>query len=105
MDNFKIIYKILKHLEKSMDFDYVDTKEISPQKLGISEQRWSKIIKMLYDEDYIEGVFIIKGMGQSYPGIKFDNIQITMTGLEYLEENSFMKKASSLFKDAIDIVK
>ena len=38
MDNFKIIYKILSALEKSMDLESVDTERISSNNLGISQQ-------------------------------------------------------------------
>lgn len=31
-------------------------------------------------------------------GIKFDNVQITLKGLEYLSENSLMKKVANIAK-------
>ena len=45
MDNFKIIYRILRFLEKAMDLEEVDTDRISAEALGISEQRWIAIMK------------------------------------------------------------
>lgn len=56
MNNFKIIYHILRYLEKAMDYDEADMNFISAAKLGISEQRWTAIMKMLAKEKYIEGI-------------------------------------------------
>ncbi|WP_243009241.1 YjcQ family protein [Clostridium sp. AM58-1XD] len=39
MDNFSVIYKILKALEKAMDIDEFDPASISHKKLGITCQR------------------------------------------------------------------
>ena len=47
MDNFKIIYRILRYLEKAMDYDKADLDFISYAKLGITEQRWVAIMEML----------------------------------------------------------
>lgn len=46
MDNFKIIYKILSTLEKSMDLEQCNLDSISPEVLKISEERWNKYIEM-----------------------------------------------------------
>ena len=55
MDNFKIIYKILKILEQSMDLDSPDWATLlSPESLGISQNRWNAIIKMLADAEYVK---------------------------------------------------
>ena len=102
MDNFKVIYKILKTLEKAMDVDEFDTGLISPEALGISQRRWCAIIAMLVENGYIKGVGLMKTMG--YETVKVKNIQITLKGLEYLDENSFMKKAANLAKGIADII-
>ena len=44
MDNFKIIYKILSALEKSMDLEECNLDSISPKALKISNERWNKYI-------------------------------------------------------------
>lgn len=105
MDNFKIIYKILKRLERAMDEDEFDKKEIMHEALGISEARWAKIMEMLANEGYVQGVYIINIAGRMYPGIKIADIRITLKGLEYLEENSMMKKAGELVKGVIELMK
>ena len=55
MDNFTVIYKILKTLEQAMDYDEFDVKQISHTRLNISYQRWEKILIMLAKSGYIRG--------------------------------------------------
>lgn len=91
MDNFKIIYKILSVLEKSMDLENVDIERISSNNLGISQQRWNKYMEMLLDAGYIKGVTIQKYVtGET--NVDAEDIRITLKGLEYLSENSIMQK-------------
>lgn len=95
MDNFKIIYKILRLLEEAMDDDYFDRSMLSAEYFGVSENRLNAILKMLQDEGYVKGVIYVKGLA----GVKLErNFGITLKGLEYLEENSTMKKAAALLK-------
>lgn len=102
MDNFKIIYKILKILEKAMDYDEPDFSLISAEALGISQNRWDAIMVMLQEDGYIEGVHYVKTMGMK--GVKLTNLRITLKGLGYLEENSFMKKAANIAKGISDLI-
>ncbi|NLK95878.1 MAG: hypothetical protein GX275_11955 [Clostridiales bacterium] len=46
-DNFKIIYKIPKVLEKGMDAEEFDNSNISKETLVITEARWCRIIAMI----------------------------------------------------------
>ena len=89
MDNFKVIYKILKVLESAMDCDEVD-------RSLLKAENFENIIRMLAKEEYITGVIIVDMIG--IQGIKFDDVRITLKGLEYLSENSLMKKAANLAK-------
>lgn len=102
MDNFKIIYRILKALEKSMDCEEFNQELISPESLGISVERWKKLIKMLSDEGYIEGVHVIE-TNAGVLVVKLLNLAITLKGLEYLNENSLMRKAANLAKGISDM--
>lgn len=99
MDNFSIIYKILKALEKAMDYDEFDTKTISHERFGIPYQRWEKILIMMVRSGYIEGVIFDQTLGDYSPHI-VEPIQpvITLKGLEYLSENTLMKKAANIAK-------
>ncbi|MEG2353586.1 MAG: YjcQ family protein [Clostridium sp.] len=47
MDNFKIIYRILKALEKVMDSEEFDVSTIFHETLKISYPRWEKTLIML----------------------------------------------------------
>ena len=103
MDNFKIIYKILSVLEKSMDLENVDIERISSNNLGISQQRWNKYMEMLLDAGYIKGVTIQKYV----PGetnVDAEDIRITLKGLEYLSENSIMQKMYKAAKGITDLI-
>ncbi|MDE7436675.1 MAG: YjcQ family protein [Lachnospiraceae bacterium] len=97
MDNFSVIYKILKALEKAMDYDEFDTKLISHERFGISYQRWEKILIMLVKSGYIEGVAFDQTLSD-YSQCIVEPIHpvITLKGLEYLSENTLMKKAANL---------
>lgn len=97
MDNFKIIYKILKELEKGMDSERFDVSLISHETLKISYPRWEKILIMLVKAGYIEGVVYSQCCSDYSPKIDQPiTPTITMKGLEYLEENSLMAKAKEL---------
>ena len=103
MDNFKIIYKILSVLEKSMDLENVDIERISSNKLGISQQRWNKYMEMLLDAGYIKGVTIQKYVtGET--NVDAEDIRITLKGLEYLSENSIMQKMYKAAKGITDLI-
>ena len=103
MDNFKIIYKILSVLEKSMDLENVDIERISSNNLGISQQRWNKYMEMLLDAGYIKGVTIQKYVtGET--NVDAEDIRITLKGLEYLSENSIMQKMYKAAKGIMDLI-
>ncbi len=95
MDNFIIIYKILKALERAMDLEEFDISLISAETLGISQNRWNALMEMLAEAGYVKGVSEISSIGGSSVRISED-FGITLKGLEYLNENSFMKKAANI---------
>ena len=93
MDAFKAVYKILTVLERAMDYPEFDIEQIGPEALGVSKERWNRYIEMMADVGYIKGV-----------SIKYD---ITLKGLEYLQENSIMQRlyqAAKGFKEAVPFV-
>lgn len=104
MEEYRVIYKILKHLEKSLDFEEPDHTPIEAGSLKISEPKWARLMKMLVDEGYIKGVLIVNYPEMSYPLVKLVNPTITLKGIEYLKENSLMKKASDLAKGIAEIL-
>ena len=62
MNNFNIIYKILKALEAAMYLDLFDLEQISPESLKISQNRHDAILTMVSEKGYIEGVTIRNSM-------------------------------------------
>lgn len=102
MDNFKTIYRILSTLERSMDVDEPDWECISAQRLGVTETRWRHLMQSLLEAGYLAG---IKAISTKAGGLEIVLIEprITLNGLEYLEENSFMQKAYRLAKGIKDV--
>lgn len=105
MDNFKIIYKILSFLEKSMDCEEIETKFISFENLGITSARWEELLIMLSNSGYITGITAEQSFSDYSPRIVEPiKPRITLKGLEYLQENSMMKKAYRLAKGIKDTI-
>ena len=103
MENFKIIYKILKSIEESMDYEIFDENIISPEYLGVGKERWKALIIELLDNEYVTGIVKVPIMGNRVD-LKIVKPQITLKGMEYLEENSMMKKAYNLLKGIREII-
>ena len=102
MDNFQIIYKILSALEKAMDKPQFDISQISAETLKISEERWARYIEMLADTGFVKGVRIYKNICDETQ-IEDEGIRITLKGLEYLTENSMMKRVYKAVKGVKEI--
>ena len=106
MDNFRIIYKILSILEKNLDYASFDAENIAPETLGITKQRRDALLIQLVKSGYVEGESYKCYIDEAYPRITdMSCIMITLSGLEYLSENSLMKKAMETIKNVIPIVK
>ena len=103
MDNFKAVYRILSALEKAMDLPAFDVQQIGPEALGVSKERWSRYMEMMADVGYIKRVtFRQNVIGETIVDAK--NIRITLKGLEYLQENSIMRKLYNTAKGVVDII-
>jgi len=99
VENFKIIYKILNHLERMMDCEHTDISAISHERLGITKERWEQLLILLQDEGYIKGIVTAETLSDDKPHIaKPIKPKITLKGLEYLAENSLLKKAGDMLK-------
>ena len=105
MNNFKIIYRILKYLEENMDNEYVDCEKISHTALGISFNRWENLLWEMQANGYIRGLVYEQTMSDISPHVVLPIApKITISGLEYLESNSFMKKAAETLKRVKEII-
>ncbi len=105
MNNFKIIYKILKTLDKNMGNEDFDIYSISAETLKISFSKWEQLLIMLQDNGLISGLVLDQDMSDKYRHIVEPiNPQITMRGLEYLASNSYMAKAKEALKMIGEII-
>jgi hypothetical protein len=105
MDNFKVIYKILRELEKNMGDESFSVNSISAEKMKIPYNKWEQLLILMQDEGYIKGLVISRNLGDMYSHIAEPiKPQITLKGLEYLAENSYMAKAKELLKLAGEII-
>ena len=105
MDNFKVIYRILKHLEASIDNVYTDIKAISNVALNISYERWEYLMIELQISGYIRGLVFEQSMGDNRAHlVEPINPIITLKGLEYLSENTTMKKVGNTLRGLKEII-
>ncbi len=103
MDNFKAVYKILTALEKAMDLPEFDIMQVGPDALGVSKERWSRYLEMMADVGYIKGVAIKRDiLGELCVDAR--NIRITLKDLEYLQENSMMRKIYNAAKGITEVI-
>lgn len=101
MEDFRIIYKILRILQKAMDLEEFDSEELSAEALGLTVPKWSRLMAMLLKEGYISGGQTWNTIDCGYPKAALTRPELTIKGLEYLEENGLMKKAAGLAKGII----
>lgn len=93
MNNFKVIYRILKYLEASLDYEEFDVETISPFRLDVTCERWEQILIMMQDNGYIKGIVVTKKLGDMKRYISEPVCpEITIKGLEYLEEKNLCGK-------------
>ena len=102
MDNFKAVFRILSSLEAQMDLPQANTEAFCADALGVSEERWKKYIEMMADVGYIRGVSV-REYADGGRRINTDAIRITLKGLEYLQENSMMRKVHNALKGIKEI--
>lgn len=106
MDNFRVIYKILKYLEAALDCGEADPEAFSSARLKVSDERIEQLLIMMQDEGYICGLVVVKTLGDNRRHIAEPICpSITIRGLEYLEENSLMKKAANAAKGIKDFIR
>ena len=103
MDNFKAAYRILSFLRKSEQFDEFDGESFTPEYFGLTGKQWASALERMIDDGHIKGVSIHFGV-DDYAAISLSRPRITTKGLEYLEENSLMRKAARLAKGIREIL-
>lgn len=101
MKTLEIAYKILYSLEHSEKPEYMG-QIISPAALGVSQEDWIKVLRTLIEEGYVSGITIKKNIiGDTK--VDISNAHITLSGAEYLQENSGFAKFREIATDVISI--
>jgi hypothetical protein len=84
--------------------DDIDIDRISHERFGISFARWETLLRMMQEEGYIKGLLYEQTTSDSSPHVVMPiRPRITIRGLEYLEENSMMKKVANTLKTIKEI--
>lgn len=101
-DYFRILYVILTELyEVKKQGKKVNLDNISPERFKVAESYWLDIVEEATGKGYIKGALIRKTKtGRMVAGI--ENMTITMDGIEYLQDNSKMKKVYEALKELKD---
>lgn len=105
MDNFKVIYSILKVLDRNKGDEDFDSNLVSADTLRVPYKDWEQIMIELQRNKYIDGVMFNQTFTDKFPHIAEPiTPRITLKGMEYLSENTFMKKAANLVKGIKDTI-
>lgn len=103
-DMHVVIYKILAYVYSCMKSGKaVDRGSISPESLEIPRDYWAQIMRELSERGYMTGVSItVELNGREHAN--FANPRVTLDGVEFLMENSMMRKAVRFLHDTKDAV-
>ena len=102
-DMHVVMYKILKYLYeclkqgKDVEFDL-----LAPAIYQINEKYWTAIMLELIDRGYVKG--FKKKQGDDRIKVVPVEPSITMTGVEFLLDNSMMAKAKNFIMEAKDFI-
>lgn len=64
MEDFRVIYRILKHLQQSMDFEEFDCAGFTAERFGTNPNRFQALLIQLQKAGYIEGLNIVQYIRQ-----------------------------------------
>jgi len=105
MENLRLAYKILTLLDKSMSVEELDDSALSAESFGVPEVQFNKVMAQLVNSNFVDGIEVYYTFDQRYPKIKLTMPMITLAGMEYLKENSAMKKIAEGAKTLASMVK
>ena len=98
----RTIYNILKGFEKQLDNEEFDADLLDYKIYHVTEIRFIRYLQMLLECEYIEGIKIMQ-MGDKHYEIKLFSPSITLKGLEYLSDNSMIKKVTKILKGGASV--
>lgn len=97
-DMHVVMYKILAYLYACMKSgEKVNEANIRCDALGINEPYWTSIMVELMERGYVKGLMVRKA--DNSQTVVPVNPSVTMTGVEFLMENSMMAKAKQFLMD------
>ncbi len=105
-DYFFLVCKLLKYLYKCLKNNLrADWSIVAPNSkdFPISEEYFTYILSHLLADGYIEGFVEVRQIGGGVQFKETSGLKITPKGIEYLEENSKMKKVIEIAGSAIEI--
>lgn len=107
MEDFRIIYRLLQAIiayekaeERTLDF-------FLPERLKTSAENRDRLLVKLVRAGYVDGVRVaddINNLTQPVVLWSASAPSITIRGMEYLEENSMMRKAAAVARGIRDIL-
>ena len=103
-----IVYRILVYLYACLKhkilFEEV-TFHAAVRKNVESDEYFADILRMMQEDGLISGVVLTKIWGGDVViGSDLEDMKITSSGIQYLQENSRMKKIGESLKESVDII-
>lgn len=101
----KSIYRILATLLKYAGRRDFTNELISAERLNLSYEEWEYLLILLQKKGYVDGVVYTQTLSDRFPKIiDMSMISITLEGIEYVEENSTMKKVGEALKMTGEVI-
>lgn len=99
----RTVYKVLKRIHAAEQLEETDPDMFAPEVLDIDAAQRDRIMAMLQAEGLINGVAVRKYVGQRRETvlINWQALEVTLKGLQYLEENSAMRRAAEEAKGIV----
>lgn len=108
MSTKDLILKILQLLDDSLDENNLNEELFKPDTLGVSKERFYYVLEMMQDARLIKNVsFNRGGRNRAALFVIISNMQITLDGIMYLDDNTTtakIVKAAKLLKDTIPMI-
>lgn len=103
-DYFVVAYRILRYLNECFKAgERAEVDMFGPDALGINNGYWVNMLESLSNEGYITGVEFPSAIG-SIRSAKVYDARITQKGIEFLEDNTKIKKAAQFLKSLKETV-
>lgn len=103
-DFHAIVYRILSYIYRQLKSGkLLDPTMISPDELDIEPGYWAFILAELKSNGLTDGYVAVRDTNRVWKITKLRDAEITMKGIEYLVDNSFMKRAKDEESGCINI--